>query len=412
MGDGLAAARERGRRGPLPRVRTMARNANSYLASIAYVMSLLCWNCRGLGADPTVGELRFLVKKFRPSLLFLSQTRMRDSKARNFMWSLGYDTAFAVSSDGFSGGLVLYALSSMSVKLLAYSSHLIDVRVCPVDGPMWRATFVYGESKRELRHIFWDRLRFLRAQWNGPWICAGDFNETLYADEHLGARERCESQMSLFRECLHDCGLSDMGFVGPKFTWSNKQDDGRNVKVRLDCAVANADFVQLFEDYRVENVITTSSDHYALYVSLKRESFSMHRPTSTGQHPFKYEAAWMRAPDYFSTVEDAWVKNTSGTRSLGATWENLGRMSNTLKEWSHHSFGSVKKEIKKLERRLANLRRFDTSGVVPQEEKDVERRLCELFEREEIMARQHSRIDWLREGDRNTSFFQAKASAR
>ena len=39
-------------------------------------------------------------------------------------------------------------------------------------------------------------------------------------------------------------------------------------------------------------------------------------------------------------------------------------------------------------------------------------KLCEMFEREEIMARQRSRIDWLKEGDRNTSFFHARASAR
>ena len=39
-------------------------------------------------------------------------------------------------------------------------------------------------------------------------------------------------------------------------------------------------------------------------------------------------------------------------------------------------------------------------------------KLSTVLAREETMERQRSRITWLREGDRNTEFFQAKAKAR
>jgi hypothetical protein len=59
---------------------------------------------------------------------------------------------------------------------------------------------VYGKPRRELRNVFWDRLRFLKTQWNSPWFCAGDFNEIMSADEQLGPKDRNEAQMDLFRD--------------------------------------------------------------------------------------------------------------------------------------------------------------------------------------------------------------------
>ena len=111
-------------------------------------------------------------------------------------------------------------------------------------------------------------------------------------------------------------------------------------------------------------------------------------------------------------VEENWNSHRLGPPSLHNTWNSLKDMAKSLQIWNRDSFGSVRKEIKRLEKRLHALRSNSHSTVNFQEEKDIEKRLCELFEREEIMARQRSRVEWLKEGDRNTSFFHARASAR
>ena len=252
-------------------------------------MNLLSWNCRGLGRDSTVGELRWLVKQYRPSLLFLSETKMREEKVRRFMWSLGYNGCLAVNCTGRSGGLALFWSTCTTCVCLQYvCKNFIDVKIKEDSGLMWRASFVYGEPKAELRHIFWNRLRFLKAQWNGPWICMGDFNEVIYNDEHLGTCTRGEAQMCQFRECLEDCQLVDLGFSGPKYTWNNRQQGRDNMRVRLDRAVANGPFIQIF-DTQVQNIITTSSDHYAVLVSLDRAG--ERRQNEGFNYNFKYEAA-------------------------------------------------------------------------------------------------------------------------
>jgi hypothetical protein len=217
------------------------------------------------------------------------------------MWTFGYTGSFAVSCEGLSGGLALFWLQSYNVSVKAFNSHCIDVNVSSEGVAPWRISFVYGEPCRDKRHEFWSLLRRLRTQRDGPWLVCGDFNEALTQDEHSGPVPRSDAQMELFRQCLDDCGLVDMGFSGPLFTWSNRQNADARVRVRLDGAVANGEFNTLFDDANVENIITTTTDHFAILVRL--QSFGRPDSRKPVQSGFHFEAAWLRAPDYRDMME-------------------------------------------------------------------------------------------------------------
>jgi hypothetical protein len=58
--------------------------------------------------------------------------------------------------------------------------------------------------------------------------------------------------------------------------------------VRLDRGVANEAFADMFAECQLENLITTSSDHYAIWIKLD-DSSRMRLPPSL-QVGFRYEA--------------------------------------------------------------------------------------------------------------------------
>jgi hypothetical protein len=62
----------------------------------------------GAGEPRTVHDLCSLVKQHHLKFVFLSKTKMSDSRASNLRWRLGLHNCLAVSSNGLSGGLALF----------------------------------------------------------------------------------------------------------------------------------------------------------------------------------------------------------------------------------------------------------------------------------------------------------------
>ncbi|KAL0448379.1 UNVERIFIED_CONTAM: hypothetical protein Slati_1394300, partial [Sesamum latifolium] len=77
-----------------------------------------------------------------------------------------------------------------------------------------------------------------------PWLCTGDFNEICAKEKTSAPRPR--GQIEEFRACLTHCQLTDLGYAGHRFTWSNHRETPDTVRVRLDRACATANWQAMF----------------------------------------------------------------------------------------------------------------------------------------------------------------------
>jgi len=149
---------------------------------------------------------------------------MSNVKAQDLRWRLGFDHAFAVKSEGLSGGLVLFWNSDSIVSLKSYSRSHIDVLIKSdlMGEGEWRFTGFYGNPVRSRRKRDWELLQHLRREFDSPWICAGDFNEILNASKQIGGNVRQEWMMEDFRATVDYCRFLDLGDRCLPYTWDNK----------------------------------------------------------------------------------------------------------------------------------------------------------------------------------------------
>ena len=125
-----------------------------------------------------------------------------------------------------------------------------------------------------------------------------------------------------------------------------------------------------------------------------------------------YEEMWARHESYSGFVSATWQDVASEGQGAMQMCNKLQAMSTELQQWGRAVFGSVRRQIKQLKIDLEAARHPALLPGSSLEVRDLEGQLHELYEREEIMYKQRSRVGWLQEGDQNTRYFQNRASHR
>ncbi|XP_021747551.1 uncharacterized protein LOC110713405 [Chenopodium quinoa] len=365
-------------------------------------MSILSVNCRGLGNTSAVDNLRNLVRREAPSLIFLMETKFSSGEMMKVRAKFpGYD-GLAVDSCRRSGGVALFWLKGIEVNLQSMSIHHMDVLLkLGTSNVVWRLTRFYGWSEVHNRHLSWRLLEDLARQSDEAWVCIGDFNEILFESEKKGGRDRALWQMENFREAIDVCHLCDVHAEGYEFTYDNGQIDEDNVQCRLDRALVTQSWKDLFPKAKLYNLEREWSDHAPLRFVLEDGGGGV----ISKEKLFRFEQVWTESETCENVVGDAWL---IGGDSVAKKLEVCAEY---LKTWSEKEFGKVFREIRKKRRKLSRLNRGGRAAAQVCERRKIVKEISALLH-VEVYWRQRSRVLWLAAGDRNSSFFHRKANQR
>jgi hypothetical protein len=176
----------------------------------------------------------------------------------------------------------------------------------------------------------------------------------------------------------------------------------------LDRDTGTDEFLQLFPNRVVEHIATEETDHMALLIKIVGVDVCR-APKPRG---FVFEEMWTKHDSYNDMVLAAWQENEQYAKDLAGLWSWLKGVSSYMKRWSYETFGSVHRQIKKLRAALGEEKIDALVSGSMLEVQNIESELHKMYDREEVMYRQRSRQDWLKAGDRNTKYFQNRASHR
>ena len=159
------------------------------------------------------------------------------------------------------------------------------------------------------------------------------------------------------------------------------------------------------ERWIIKNIILpiAGSDHWPINIRFEMQA-------TTHAKPFKFEKNWLSHPDIANNIKTWWREASDTEGSLMYHFQQrINKLKGHLKIWNKLVFGSIHQAKKDLERKMETIQQEmilngRTNNLV-EEENTIQKKLEERYTLEEFLWRHKSRIQWLKEGEKNTTFF-------
>ncbi|XP_070036672.1 uncharacterized protein [Nicotiana tomentosiformis] len=258
-----------------------------------------------------------------------------------------------------------------------------------------------------MRIPLWQTLRLKSTSCSVPWCIIGDFNGIASVEEKIDGLPYQMKKSIDFLSMIEDCGLVDLAFYGPRYTWSNGRGPCLIGWKRLDRGIVNDNWLTSFPTTTITHLAAAGSDHSPLLLEL-------HVRQEHNQKYFKFLNCWTENESFKPLVHQVWSTHIAGS----AMWifhQKLKTTSRALSVWSREQYGDIFQLPKEFEQKVREAEEKWLSTNDPSDRAalhEIQAQYTKYLKTEEVVLRQKMQLHWFKDGDANSRYFHSLIRGR
>ena len=156
--------------------------------------------------------------------------------------------SFVVPALGLSGGLWVMWNDEVDVNIVSSCHYYVLASVAhKSNSSSINLIRMYGDPHHQHTNSIWsDVFTFIMQNQGIPTLCMGDLNNIMHPNENWRYGPPSLAQIDNFCSLIKQCGLMDLGFSGPAYTWTNKRFTTNPTFEHLDRCLGDAEWYRVF----------------------------------------------------------------------------------------------------------------------------------------------------------------------